>query len=82
MFCRGFVWYVKNLLIAIDQLINAIFGGFCDESLSSRAYKHYLRGDKWLKVLIDTILFFDKDHCKESYRSELERRQLPPEMRK
>lgn len=31
--------YIKNVLIAIDQLFNAVIGGYCDESLSSRCYR-------------------------------------------
>lgn len=74
--------YLKNILIAIDQLINTAFRGQPDETLSSRAWRHYADGTrKWPKVLIDTILFFDKNHCEESFKSELERRQLPPSMR-
>ena len=74
--------YLKNILIAIDQLINTAFHGQPDETLSSRAWRHYADGTrKWPKGLIDTILFFDKNHCEESFKSELERRQLPPSMR-
>lgn len=35
----------------------------------------------YLKKIIDTILWFDKDHCKESYENEILNRQLPPEYR-
>lgn len=71
-----------QVLIAIDQLINTLFGGMADETLSSRAYRLELeRGRFWARKLIDGILFFDKDHCKESYESEILRRQLPPSMR-
>lgn len=71
-----------QILIAIDQLINTLFGGFADETLSSRAYRLELeRGRTWSRKLIDTLLWFDKDHCKESYESEVLRRQLPPSMR-
>lgn len=31
--------------------------------------------------LIDAVLFFDGNHCRTSYESELERTQLPPSMR-
>lgn len=77
------IWnYIKQLLIAFDQLLNTLFRGYADETLSSRAYRHYRDGDrKWPKILIDAVLFFDKDHCKASYESEILRRQLPPEMR-
>lgn len=74
--------YIKNNLIALDQLLNAIFCGACDETLSSRAYRlEQERGLKWPRILIDTLLFFDRDHCYQSYLSEIERKQLPPSMR-
>ena len=74
--------YIKNILIALDQVLNTIFAGSCDETLSSRAWRlEQERGRKWPRFLIDAILFFDKDHCHQSYLSEIERRQLPPSMR-
>lgn len=77
------VWYhIKMVLIGFDQLINTFLLGACDESLSARAWRHYQDGSrKWPKILIDAILFFDKNHCKNSYLSEIERRQYPPEYR-
>jgi len=71
------MWYLKNILVAIDQLLNALVGGWCDESLSSHAY----RSSQTVCKIIDTILFFDKDHCRRSFHSERDRLQLPPEMR-
>ena len=72
-----------QILIAIDQLINTLFGGMADETLSSRAYRLELeRGRSWARKLIDALFWFDKSHCKESYESEILRRQLPPSMRK
>lgn len=74
--------YGKNLLIAIDQLVAAIFGFPCDETISSVAYRWELEGKrKWPRILIDALFFFDKDHCKESYESEVLKRQMPPSMR-
>lgn len=75
--------YFKQILIGIDQLLNTIFKGYADETLSSRAYRDYKNGKrKWPKILLDTILWFDKNHCYESYMSEKLRRQFPPELRK
>ena len=75
-------WHIKQFFIAFDQTLNTLFGGWADETLSSRAWRHYENGSrKWPKILIDSILFFDKDHCHQSYLSEIERRQLPPSMR-
>lgn len=74
--------YLKNLLIALDQLVNALLGGWPDESVSSHCWRiEQEKGISWPRKLVDALLFFDKDHCQESYESELERRQLPPSMR-
>ena len=74
--------YIKNILIALDQLLNALFCGWPDSTLSARAYRlEKERGRKWPRILIDLLFFFDKNHCYESYLSEIERKQLPPQMR-
>ncbi len=73
---------LKQVLIAIDQLLNALLGGYADESLSSHCFRlEKEKGIAWPRRLIDGLLFFDKDHCRTSYESELYRRQLPPSMR-
>jgi hypothetical protein len=72
--------YFLNLMIAIDQLINAILLGSPDETLSSRAYRAELNSKifgKILRPVIDVIFFFDKEHCKYSYLAEIQKRQLP-----
>lgn len=77
-----FTKHLKQFLIALDQVVNTMCGGYADETLSCRAYRHYMKGEyKWVKVLIDFIFFFDKDHCYTSYLSEQERSQLPPALR-
>lgn len=68
----------SQVLIALDQLVNAIRNGWADETLSSRAYRESPRTEKF----INALLFWDKDHCYESYVSEQLRMQLPPELRK
>lgn len=69
---------LAQALIALDQLANAICGGWADETLSSRAYRESPRVEKF----INTLFFWDRDHCYESYVSEQLRTQLPPELRK
>ncbi|MDR1276367.1 MAG: pseudouridine synthase [Candidatus Accumulibacter sp.] len=72
---------VKNVLIALDQVINAVLGGWSDETLSSRAYRWHVAGKRhWPMHLIDDV-FFDCRHCTDSYESERAGRQLPPELR-
>lgn len=83
-------WHnLKQLLIALDQVINVLVSlvsgnkGWADETMSARAWRHYERGEReWVKTLIDTLFWFDKNHCYESYLSEIERRHSPPESRK
>jgi hypothetical protein len=72
----------KNILIALDQLINAVCGGWPDETLSSRAWRWDVKGKRtWPRRLIDALFFFDSRHCLKSYESERLGRQLPPEAR-
>ena len=71
-----------QVLVALDQLINTLIGGFADETLSSRAHRRRLRGKGGVAWVIDHIFFWQDEHCKASYESELERSQLPVELRK
>lgn len=76
--------YCKAVFIGLDQLINALFGGWPDETISSRAWRWELAGVRsWPRRLLDglALIFGDKDHCRESFESERLGRQLPPELR-
>lgn len=79
--------YWKAVAIAWDQLVNAHFGGWPDETLSSRAYRLSKNGRHLPRKVIDTLFFWDRDrssgkrHCELSFESEREGRQLPPEAR-
>ena len=71
-----------QVLVALDQLVNTFFGGFADETISSRSHRAYVSGKrKWTRNLFNAMFFWQDDHCKEAYESEMERTQLPPEMR-
>lgn len=73
---------LKHVWIALDQLLNACFRGWPDETLSSRAWRWEQNGKRsWPRKLIDALLFFDPEHCRESFESERLGRQLPPELR-
>ena len=72
--------YVYHVVVALDQFFNALIGGAADETLSSRTYRRATLKEKPLKrwrVLYHMIngLFFDRNHCKEAYFSEVYRRQ-------
>ena len=54
--------YFLNLLVSIDQLINTIFAGDPDETLSSRMGKHPdCKPCRFVCWLLD---FVDEDHCR------------------
>ena len=71
---------MKQFLIAIDQLANTLLGGMADETLSARSWRLRDKNPK-IRAVIDGLFFWDKDHCRTSYESELERKQLPSEYR-
>ena len=68
---------LKQIAIAIDQLANALLGGYSDETLSARAHR---TGSVW-EPFIDALFFWQDAHCFESYLSEKERKQMPQEYR-
>lgn len=74
--------YLYHVLIALDQLVNAMTGGCADETFSSRCYRGAVLSQapkkRW-RVLYRLVngLFFDKNHCKTAYESELSRKQYP-----
>lgn len=74
---------MKQIAIAIDQLLNALFGGYADETLSSHAFRMHRSGKPFgfLCEVIDFVFFWQQEHCYESYLSEKYRKQLPPEFR-
>ena len=53
--------YGKAVLIATDQLLNALLGGWPDETLSSRAWRweqHDVRN--WPRRVIDSLFLWEK----------------------
>ena len=77
-----------QVLIALDQLVNVLFGGYADETMSSRAYRMSERHDtgvfgwRWrVCATVINFLFRDPEHCFKAYQSERIGKQLPPEFR-
>lgn len=75
---------IKQILIAIDQLFNALLGGWADETLSCRAWRQHEKKKRWkiMRAIIDGLFFWEKDHCKQAYESEIARSHLPPVFRR
>jgi len=72
----------RQVLIAFDQLINARLGGWADETFSARCWRnrHQRKYGRWVRV-INTLFFWQENHCQGSYNAELNRRHLPVEYR-
>ena len=79
--------YFHNLLVACDQFLNTLLGGWPDETLSSRCWRWHKDGVRsWPCRLIDILFWWDKEqrggtfirHCELSWESERDGRQLPP----
>lgn len=76
--------YLLNLAIALDQMLNALFRGEPDETLSSRAHRMREKNQPywgWIANMIDLLFFWQKNHCEWAYQQEIQRQQLPPRMR-
>ena len=55
--------YFLQILVAIDQVFNALLGGMADETLSSRAYRAEQKGKVFGKIfrpLIDSCCSLTK----------------------
>jgi hypothetical protein len=77
--------YFRNVAIGIDQLFNAVTGGFPDETLSSRAGREAPYSKFWrvVEVVIDAMFypFQGPGHCWNAYLKEMTRYHFPREMR-
>ena len=71
-----------QVLVALDQLLNTLTGGWADETLSARCWR--MRANKWWnrgRLVVDALFFWQKGHCRTAYESETQRTHLPPSMR-
>lgn len=82
----------KQRWIAFDQWVHTLLypDAMADETFSARCWREHIEDPssaKWVHrvTIIDKYalkLFNDKDHCRTSYESEMERAQLPKGYRK
>ena len=74
--------YGKHILIGFDQFLNTLFMGWPDETLSSRCWRWEQAGIRaWPRKLVDTLFFWQPNHCRSAYEIERKRLQYPPELR-
>lgn len=71
--------YWLSILIAVDQLANALLWGYVDETLSSRAHRCAPDKRRWAVAenVINAIFFWEPDHCRIAYQAELAREHSP-----
>jgi hypothetical protein len=71
-----------EIAVALDQLVNAVLGGYADETMSARCWRlRSARPYSWLRRAVDLLFWFQKNHCQTAYESERLRSQLPAEYR-
>ncbi|KGJ92037.1 hypothetical protein [Colwellia psychrerythraea] len=63
--------YILRLLIAVDQLFNVLLlNGNEDHTISGRVGYRAKKTNKWywlsLEKIINTLFWFDKNHCRNS----------------
>jgi hypothetical protein len=76
----GFKEWVYQVTIALDQLVNSIFNGSADETISSRCFRLNARNPyKWMEKAVNLLFqpFQGPDHCRRAYLKELNGRQRP-----
>ena len=72
--------HLYQIVIAIDQLVNTLFGGYADETISARCYrKRHKRYWAVLRFLLDLIFYpiDGKGHCMQAFNNEQQRVHMP-----
>lgn len=67
-----------QFMIAFDQMAGAVVGLFhrrgawADETLSARCWREHEDSKGWnaFRIFVDTLFFWQKDHCRHAYESE------------
>lgn len=85
--------YWMNGLLALDQGLNALLAGSCDETLSSRTYRKAREAEErgaptlWcdFEVVVDALFFWDKGgngerHCQLANMAEMMAAHMPKAM--
>ncbi|UQZ89527.1 hypothetical protein C4J81_15325 [Deltaproteobacteria bacterium Smac51] len=76
------VKYFWNVLIGLDQFINTMLAGHPDETFSARTYRKAIAGQWFWRAMcafIDSLFFWQDDHCRKSHENELRRGHSPRE---
>ncbi len=79
-------FWLLQILLAFDQLLNTVLGGWSDETISARAWRQHRTSRRWAvaRAVIDGAfrLIGQRNHCQDAYISERDRMHSPPEHRR
>lgn len=80
----GAIGYAKELILWLDQGLNALTGGYADETFSARCHRrqHDSLPMQFARDCVNLLFFWQVDHCRTAYQNEYRRKQLPPEYRR
>lgn len=76
---------LHNIGVSLDQTIFCLLTlgkSMPDETASAAAYRTEQKGrllGKIFRPIIDVLFFWQHEHCKTAFESELQRKQLPSE---
>ena len=76
--------YAIHVGVALTQLLNALLGGWPDESTSSRLWRLDQQGSAvggMLRRFVDRLFWRKPGHCATAYEAERRRYQSPPILR-
>lgn len=75
--------YWLAIKVAISRLLNAILGGYSGEMFSARAYRLRNKSLFWgiTKEILDSVFWWQLDHCLGCYEFEKARTDKPEEYR-
>jgi hypothetical protein len=59
--------YFQRILIALSVLLNVILGGYSNQTFSARNHGWKREGKPNLVWIIDSIFWFDPDHCAQAW---------------
>ncbi len=66
--------YIIHVLASLSVMLNTILGGSYRNTFSARCgYEYYIHEKTWAKVaviVIDTMFFWDENHCYREYVNE------------
>jgi len=65
-YLMGFLFWLKNILLWLDQGLNTLLLGDPDETLSRRAGRARAKGKQWGCLLCKVLDWVDPRHCQKS----------------